>query len=99
MKKKSSASSVAAKPARKKKGRTPDNEIDYSDIPKLTDRQLKSMVRLGRPLIGNSARQLISIRLDTHTLLLLKMEAAKQNKGYQTLMNEILEKHFKKKTA
>jgi hypothetical protein len=40
----------------------PDSEIDFSDIPEATDKELKRMRRVGRPSSG-MAKQLIAIRL------------------------------------
>jgi uncharacterized protein (DUF4415 family) len=70
-----------------------DKDIDFSDIPELTDAQLMSMRRVGRPPIGDQARQLIAIRVDPKILMLLQAQAKRQGKGYQTLINEILAEH------
>ncbi len=70
----------------KKKNR----KIDYSDIPELSDEQLASMKRVGRPLLGDSARVLISIRVDKKVLDEIRASAKKKNKKYQSLINEIL---------
>ena len=71
-------------------------KIDFSDIPELSDDQLKSMKRVGRPTIGENARQLIAIRIDPQVLMQLQKEAKKHGKGYQSLINEILAKHTKR---
>jgi uncharacterized protein (DUF4415 family) len=71
-------------------------KIDYSEIPELSDDQLKSMKRVGRPTIGENARQLIAIRIDPQVLMQLQKEAKKHGKGYQSLINEILAKHTKR---
>ena len=34
----------------------PDSKIDYSDIPELTDQQLKQARRVGRPRTGKAKR-------------------------------------------
>lgn len=84
----------------KKKGRsTQDKRIDFSDIPELTEAQLKQMKRPGRPLLGKERRQLIAIRIDPNTLTRLKKEAEKKGKGYQTLVNEILSNYIKNRAA
>jgi hypothetical protein len=62
MKKKSSASSAPGKRAGKSVRHIPDSQIDYSDMPELSDQQLKRMRRVGRPATG-IAKQLIAIRL------------------------------------
>ena len=46
-----------------KKSRATKRKIDYSDIPPLSDGQLASMRRVGRPPLGDEPRQLIAIRL------------------------------------
>ena len=99
MAKKSTASSVRGNRAKKNVRSTPDSDIDFSDIPELTDEQLKQMKRLGRPLLGTSRRHLIAIRLDPKVLKELKKEATDDGRGYQSLINEILDKHVKRKVA
>ena len=69
---------------------------DYSDIPELSDKQLKAMTRVGRPTIGDKARRLIAIRIDPNILTKLQKEAKKLGKGYQSLINDILAEHAKK---
>lgn len=69
----------------------PDSQIDFSDIPELSDEQLKRMRRVGRPVTG-MAKQLIAIRLSPNLLAALRRMAAKQGKPYQTLIHELLEK-------
>jgi predicted DNA binding CopG/RHH family protein len=91
MKKKSSASSAPGKRAGKNVRHIPDSQIDFSDMPELSDQQLKRMRRVGRPATG-IAKQLIAIRLSPRLLAALRNMAAKQGKGYQTLIHELLEK-------
>ena len=69
-----------------------DSEIDYSDIPALTDKELSKFKRRGRPVIGESPRKAISIRIDQQTLKKLKLKAKKTGIAYQSLINEILKK-------
>lgn len=69
----------------------PDSQIDFSDIPELSDEQLKRMRRVGRPATG-LAKQLIAIRLSPRLLATLRRMATKQGKPYQTLIHELLEK-------
>lgn len=69
----------------------PDREIDYSDIPELTDRQLKTARRVGRPPTGN-AKQLIALRIAAALLEKLKRMAKRRGVPYQTLMHELLER-------
>jgi uncharacterized protein (DUF4415 family) len=57
----------------------PDSEIDYSDIPPLTEEQLTAA---SRP----KAKQLVAVRLDRDVLAWLKG----YGNGYSTRINEIL---------
>ena len=85
-----------------RKGRSfqpPDSEIDFSDIPELTDEQLAELRPLGRPLLGEAARQMIAIRIDPDVLAKLRHEADRRHMGYQTLINEVLAKWVKKVPA
>ena len=91
MKKKSSAMSAPGKQAGKSARHIPDSQIDFSDVPELSDHQIKRMRRVGRPTTG-VAKQLIAIRLSPRLLAALRNMAAKQGKGYQTLIHELLEK-------
>ncbi|MGK5085919.1 BrnA antitoxin family protein [Bdellovibrionota bacterium FG-2] len=82
--------------------RKPGDEVtDFSEIPELTDFQLRSMKRVGpgRPPFGDAPRKMISIKLDQHLLSDLKQEALRSGKPYQSLIHEILQKHFKRKVA
>ncbi|HAR42797.1 MAG TPA: hypothetical protein DCS07_09255 [Bdellovibrionales bacterium] len=96
MAKKRSALSAHGKPQAKSAKHIRDSKIDFSDIPELSDEQLKSMRRIGRPLLGAAPRKMIAVRLDTEVLESLKSEARRSRKPYQSLINEILAKHVKK---
>jgi uncharacterized protein (DUF4415 family) len=78
-----------------------DSEIDFADIPELSDEQLRKMKRVGagRPPIGIAPRKMISIKLDPGLLENLKRAAKKSGKPYQSLIHEILERHIKKYAA
>ncbi len=76
----------------------PDRQIDFSDIPESTDKELKGARRVGRPRTGR-AKQLIAIRIDPHLLAQLRRLAAQQDKPYQTLIHELLERAAKNKVA
>jgi len=65
----------------------PDSEIDYSDIPELTDEQLKNAVR-GR--FYRPVKKQVTARLDADVIEWLK----KQGKGYQSRMNAILRREM-----
>lgn len=64
-----------------------DDDIDYSDIPPLTDEQYKEAVsrRFYRPV-----KQQITARVDADVLAWLKA----QGKGYQARMNAILRREM-----
>ena len=96
---KRSGSSAQGRQAKKSVKSTPDRKINFSDIPELSDRQLEAMKPLGRPLLGNAPRKLIAVRVDTEVLEKLRKEAKKKGTGYQSLINEILSKHAKRKAA
>ncbi len=74
----------------------PDSEIDFSDIPELTDAQLKSARRAGRPTHGAAPKQLIAIRLDRDLISALRKRATAKHIGYQMLIEEILTKAVRK---
>lgn len=88
--KQSGSSAQGKRPA--KKGRPmPDRKIDFSDIPELSDQQLKSARRVGRPPTGR-AKQLIALRVSPALLAKLKRMAKRNKMPYQTLIHELLEK-------
>ena len=92
---KRSASSAHGQRAGKKEPRTRAQKIDFSDIPEASTAQLRAMRRVGRPPLGEQARQLIAIRLDPRVIDEFRKEAKRRNLGYQTLINEVLAKHVK----
>jgi uncharacterized protein (DUF4415 family) len=61
----------------------PDDKIDYSDIPPLTERFWNNAVRnpFYRPI-----KQQLTVRLDADVIAWLR----KQGKGYQTRLNGVL---------
>ena len=63
-------------------GAVPDDQLDLSDIPELTD--WSNAVRHGQ--FYHPVKQQTSVRLDADVLAWLKS----QGKGYQTRMNKIL---------
>ena len=75
------------------------NRIDYSDIPDSSPEQLRAMRRVGRPPLGERARELIAIRLDPGVLDKLRQEARRRRVGYQTLINEVLAGHVGEQVA
>jgi predicted DNA binding CopG/RHH family protein len=76
----------------------PDSQLDLVDIPEATDEQLRRARRVGRPKTGR-AKHLIAIRIAPALLAHLRHLAAKQNKPYQTLIHELLERAAKKRVA
>jgi uncharacterized protein (DUF4415 family) len=60
----------------------PDSEIDYSDIPPLTDEELKQFYR--------PVKAMTTVRIDADILHWLRS----QGKGYQTRINAILRKEM-----
>ena len=80
-------------------GQRTARKIDYSDIPESSAEQLKAMRRVGRPPLGEVARQLIAIRVDPGVLDQFRKEARRRRVGYQTLINEVLAQHVRKDVA
>ncbi len=79
--------------------RTTPSKIDFSNIPDSSPEQLRTMRRVGRPPLGDRARQLIAIRVDPDVLETFRKEARRRRVGYQTLMNEALAEHIRKDVA
>ena len=98
MNRKRSASSARVVPARKKGKRISGERIDFSDIPESADAELSSARRVGRPRTGN-AKQLIALRISPQLLAQLRRMAEKQDKPYQTLIHDLLEKAAGRKVA
>ena len=91
---KRSVLSARGKRVAQKEGRTGvARKIDFSDIPEASTAQLRAMRRVGRPPLGDAARQLIAIRLDPDVLKRLRAEAKRHKIGYQTLINRVLAEH------
>ncbi|PIG95226.1 BrnA antitoxin family protein [Gloeocapsopsis sp. IPPAS B-1203] len=61
-----------------------DEDIDYSDIPPLDDEFFKNAKLVEK----KPSTEAISIRIDTEVLEWFRSHA--KNKGYQTLINEVL---------
>jgi len=95
---KRSASSARAARAGVSARRTA-RRIDFSEIPEASATQLRAMRRVGRPPLGEAARQLIAIRLDAKVLARFRKEAQRRGVGYQTLINEVLAEHVRKNVA
>lgn len=95
MGKKRSVSSAPVSRVEKNAKRTPDKDLDFSDIPESTDEELKRAHRVGRPKSGH-AKQLIALRIAPEVLYKLRKMAEKAGKPYQTFIHELLEKMTKK---
>jgi uncharacterized protein (DUF4415 family) len=80
-------------------GRRTRRPIEFSDIPDSSAEQLKTMRRVGRPLLGDEPRQLIAIRVDPGVLDQFRKEARRRRVGYQTLINDVLARHVRKDVA
>ena len=65
----------------------PDSEIDYSDIPPLTDDFFKNAIR--NPFV-KSTKTSTTVRIDSDVLFWLK----RQGKGYQSRINAILRREM-----
>jgi len=89
-------SSVPAKQAAKSGKRTRRRQLDFSDIPELSVEQLATMRRVGRPSQGGLPRQLISIRIDQRVLAWVRQTAKRQDKPYQSLINDILQREMQR---
>ena len=72
----------------------PEREIDFSDVPELTEEELTKGRRVGRPK-SDHAKQLIAFRIDPRLLTKLRKLASKKRKPYQTLLHELLEEAIK----
>jgi predicted DNA binding CopG/RHH family protein len=98
MAKKRSGSLTRVARARKSKRPTSREAIDFSDIPESTDAELRGARRVGRPRTG-SAKQLIALRISPQLLAQIRRLAAKQDKPYQSLIHDLLEKAAGRKVA
>jgi uncharacterized protein (DUF4415 family) len=92
--KKQYGSSASGSRAAKREKPTRDEDIDFSDIPESDDEELGRARRVGRPNTGK-AKQLIAVRISPDVIRKLKKLAAKLDKPYQTLINELLQKATK----
>lgn len=68
----------------------PDDQIDFSDIPPLTDEFFKNAKR--NPFYQRALKQQTTIRLDADVLDWFKRHA-KNGKGYQTDINRVLREY------
>jgi uncharacterized DUF497 family protein len=90
MTKRSASSARGGRAGRKGLRTRAPRRIDVSDIPEVSDEQLRAMRRVGHPPLGDAARRLIAIRLDPDVLNRFCKEAKRRKVGYQTLINQVL---------
>ena len=95
MKKSRESSARGARAGKNGKSIKP-KKVDFSDIPELSNEQLSSMRRVGRPTVGDEPRKLIAIRLDAKVLGWLRKKKKKKGLPYQSLVNEILAGEMRK---
>ncbi len=93
---KSRGSSVRGGQTVRKEKSIKRSKIDFSDIPELSDKQLSSMRRVGRPTLGDEPRKLIAMRLDPKILQWIRKTAEKKGLPYQSFIHAILAKEMKK---
>jgi predicted DNA binding CopG/RHH family protein len=74
----------------------PDSEIDFSDIPEITEEELRTARRVGRPAVDGITKQMIAIRIRPDILAALRKQAAKRKQPYQTYIHKILERAAKR---
>jgi uncharacterized protein (DUF4415 family) len=69
-----------------------DEEIDLSDIPELTDEQLKRMRPTIEviPALAKQSKERITIRIDSDVVDFFREHAAADDTSYQTLINAVL---------
>lgn len=99
MAKRSASSARGGRAAEKERPTFVRRKIDFSDLPEVSDGQLRAMRRVGRPPIGTHARQLIAIRVDTEVLNRFRTEARRRNVGYQTLIHRVLTEYVRAHVA
>jgi len=94
--KKSRGLSARGERAGKKEKDMKRRKIDFSDITELSEKQLTTMRRVGRPPLGDEAKRLIAIRLDAKVLRWIRKTADEKGRPYQSLINDILEREMRK---
>lgn len=75
-----------------------EHDIDYSDIPPLTDTQLAAMQPLHEVLPQTAPKKVrITIRLDAHTVQWFKAQVQQAGGGsYQNLINQALRDYIER---
>lgn len=90
MPKKQSGSSARGKHPGKSVKHIQDSELDFSDIPELSDDQLSKGRRVGRPK-STVVKQMIALRIDPKLLAQIRKLAKKKKIPYQTLLHQLLQ--------
>lgn len=86
-----------AKPTPRRPAHQPaDRDIDFSDIPELTEAELRTARRVGRPPVGGVSKRMIAIRIRPDVLEALRSQAAKRKQPYQTYIHNILARAAKR---
>jgi predicted DNA binding CopG/RHH family protein len=75
-----------------------DENIDFSDIPESTTKEIRRAVRIGRPVSGNT-KHLIAFRIAPSLLAKIRKLAAKQETPYQTYLHQLLEEAVERRGA
>jgi uncharacterized protein (DUF4415 family) len=65
----------------------PDSEIDYSDIPRMTEEQLGRMLPLREYLDVRHKKERLTVRIDKDVVAWLRSQG---EGGYQTRLNNVL---------
>jgi uncharacterized protein (DUF4415 family) len=77
-----------------------DKDIDFSDIPELTDEQLKAMrpTRELIPALSGSSKEAVTVQLDSDIVQFLKSRADAIDANLQTLINATLRDYMYRNT-
>ncbi len=78
----------------RKELRIADSEIDFSDIPELSQEQLTKARRVGRPKSDNP-KKLVALRISPKLLSDLRKLAKRRHRPYQSLLHDLLERAVK----
>lgn len=73
----------------------PDSEIDFSDIPEFSKKQLAKAKPLGHPRITHE-KKVIAVSLPRKLIYDLQKLAKKKHKPYETLLSELLQDAIKR---
>lgn len=74
-----------------------DEEIDFSDIPELSDDQIKKIKKVGRPVKGVSKRKRVSVSFDPFWAKPFEAIAEIEGENKNNLINLFVERYVKNK--